>query len=117
MKPGILLLTTLLLTAPAHEATGAVLTEAPPLPAPTPAQIPGDTTATARVVILGTGTPNADPERWGPAVAVVAGGRAYLVDAAAAARATTESPRWLPKDSTASSSPTCTRTTRWDCQT
>ncbi len=34
-----------------------------------------------RVVILGTGTPNADPERSGPAVAVVAGGRAYLVDA------------------------------------
>ena len=47
-----------------------------------------------RVVMLGTGTPNADPERSGPAVAVVAGGRAYLVDcgpgvvrrAAAAAR-------------------------------
>ena len=34
-----------------------------------------------RVVILGTGTPNADPERSGPAVAVVAGGQAYLVDA------------------------------------
>jgi len=45
--------------------------------------------------MLGTGTPNADPERSGPAVAVIAGGRAYLVDAgpglvrraAAAARA------------------------------
>ena len=36
---------------------------------------------TARVVILGTGTPNADPARSGPALAVVAGGRAYLVDA------------------------------------
>ena len=35
----------------------------------------------ARVVILGTGTPNADPARSGPAVAVVAGGHAYLVDA------------------------------------
>ena len=35
----------------------------------------------ARVVILGTGTPNADPDRSGPALAVVAGGRAYLVDA------------------------------------
>lgn len=34
-----------------------------------------------RVVILGTGTPNADPERSGPAVAIVAGGQAYLVDA------------------------------------
>ena len=37
----------------------------------------------ARVVILGTGTPNADPDRSGPAVAVVAGGQAYLVDAGA----------------------------------
>ena len=44
---------------------------------------------------LGTGTPNADPERSGPAVAVVVDGNAYLVDAgpgvvrraAAAARA------------------------------
>ena len=34
-----------------------------------------------RVVVLGTGTPNADPERSGPAVAIVAGGQAYLVDA------------------------------------
>ena len=33
------------------------------------------------VVMLGTGTPNADPERSGPAVAVVRGGRSYLVDA------------------------------------
>lgn len=34
-----------------------------------------------RVVILGTGTPNADPDRSGPAVAIIAGGEAYLVDA------------------------------------
>ena len=34
-----------------------------------------------RVVMLGTGTPGADPERSGPAVAVIAGGKAYLVDA------------------------------------
>ena len=33
------------------------------------------------VVMLGTGTPNADPDRSGPAVAVVRGGRSYLVDA------------------------------------
>ena len=32
------------------------------------------------VVLLGTGTPNADPERSGPAVAVVVNDRAYLVD-------------------------------------
>jgi ribonuclease BN (tRNA processing enzyme) len=34
----------------------------------------------AQVVVLGTGNPSADPERWGPAVAVVVNGRAYLVD-------------------------------------
>src|SRR5918999_4420656 len=34
-----------------------------------------------RVVVLGTGTPNADPDRSGPGVAVVRGGDAYLVDA------------------------------------
>ncbi|MBV8206141.1 MAG: MBL fold metallo-hydrolase [Acidobacteria bacterium] len=47
-----------------------------------------------RVVILGTGNPNADPERSGPAVAIMVNGSAYLVDcgpgvvrrAAAAAR-------------------------------
>jgi ribonuclease BN (tRNA processing enzyme) len=33
------------------------------------------------VVLLGTGTPNADPERLGPAVAIVVNGEAYLVDA------------------------------------
>lgn len=30
--------------------------------------------------MLGTGTPNADPDRSGPAVAVIAGGHSYLVD-------------------------------------
>lgn len=34
-----------------------------------------------QVVLLGTGTPNADPDRSGPAVAVVANGTPYLVDA------------------------------------
>jgi len=36
-----------------------------------------------RVVVLGTGTPVADPERSGPAVAVVVNGQAYLVDCGA----------------------------------
>ena len=42
-----------------------------------------DSTRTLRtqVVMLGTGTPNADPDRSGPAVAVVVDGRAYIVDA------------------------------------
>lgn len=34
-----------------------------------------------KVILLGTGTPNADPERWGPAVGVVVDDEAYLVDA------------------------------------
>lgn len=34
-----------------------------------------------RLVILGTGTPNADPDRSGPALAIVKNGRAYLFDA------------------------------------
>lgn len=34
-----------------------------------------------RVVMLGTGTPNADPDRSGPSVAIVVGSDAYIVDA------------------------------------
>jgi ribonuclease BN (tRNA processing enzyme) len=34
-----------------------------------------------RLVMLGTGTPNADPDRSGPALAVVRGDMSYLVDA------------------------------------
>jgi len=34
----------------------------------------------SRVVLLGTGTPNADPDRFGPAVAVVVDYASYLVD-------------------------------------
>jgi ribonuclease Z len=33
-----------------------------------------------RVVMLGTGTPNADPERYGPSVAIVVDDTSYLVD-------------------------------------
>jgi ribonuclease BN (tRNA processing enzyme) len=40
-----------------------------------------DYTRGTHVVLLGTGTPNADPERSGPAVAVVVNGAVYLVDA------------------------------------
>ena len=40
-----------------------------------------DSATTTRIVMLGTGTPNADPERSGPAVAIVRSGSAYLVDA------------------------------------
>ncbi|GAM98577.1 hydrolase [alpha proteobacterium U9-1i] len=34
-----------------------------------------------RLVVLGTGTPNADPDRSGPALAIVKGERSYLFDA------------------------------------
>ena len=68
-----------LLLAPASRTVRAVATQA----------------ADSTVVVLGTGTPNADPDRSGPAVAIVRGANAYLVDAgpgvvrraAAAARA------------------------------
>jgi len=36
--------------------------------------------STTHVVMLGTGTPNAEPERSGPAVAVAVGDHVYLVD-------------------------------------
>ncbi|MGA9904370.1 MAG: MBL fold metallo-hydrolase [Terriglobales bacterium] len=39
-----------------------------------------DVMSVTHVVVLGTGNPSADPERWGPAVAVVVNDRAYLVD-------------------------------------
>jgi ribonuclease BN (tRNA processing enzyme) len=37
-------------------------------------------TGNTKLVLLGTGTPNAEPTRSGPSVAVVANGRPYLVD-------------------------------------
>lgn len=39
--------------------------------------------AITQVVLLGTGTPNAEADRWGPAVAIVVNGTPYLVDAGA----------------------------------
>jgi ribonuclease BN (tRNA processing enzyme) len=41
---------------------------------------PQAATPRTRVVMLGTGTPNADPDRFGPAVAVVVDDASYLVD-------------------------------------
>jgi ribonuclease Z len=48
---------------------------------PRPAEL-GELTPTdsTLLVMLGTGTPNPDPERSGPALAIVAGGHPYLVD-------------------------------------
>src|SRR5581483_1358930 len=41
---------------------------------------PHAASSVTQVVILGSGTPNADPDRSGPAVAVIVNGRSYLVD-------------------------------------
>ncbi len=62
------------------------------------AQAPPKTAGGTVVVMLGTGTPFADPDRFGPSVAIVVNGTPYLVDAgpgvvrraAAAARAGTK---------------------------
>jgi ribonuclease BN (tRNA processing enzyme) len=45
------------------------------------ATLPAQDAPRMQLVVLGTGTPNADPERSGPALAVVRGERSYLVDA------------------------------------
>jgi ribonuclease BN (tRNA processing enzyme) len=37
--------------------------------------------ADMKLVMLGTGTPNADPERSGPALAVISRGKSYIIDA------------------------------------
>jgi ribonuclease BN (tRNA processing enzyme) len=39
-----------------------------------------DPTSKARIVLLGTGTPSPDPERSGPATAIVVNGTPYLID-------------------------------------
>jgi ribonuclease BN (tRNA processing enzyme) len=44
-------------------------------------QAPATTANRTQVVLLGTGTPRPTPARSGPATAIVANGRAYLVDA------------------------------------
>ena len=40
----------------------------------------GSAHAKTQVVVLGTGTPNADPDRSGPALAVVVDDVPYLID-------------------------------------
>lgn len=63
-----------------------------------PREPPPDTVRGTQVVLLGTGTPNADPDRSGPAVAVVVNGTSYLVDAGAGVvrRAAAAAARGLP---------------------
>ena len=33
-----------------------------------------------KLILLGTGTPNADPDRSGPSLAIVVGGNSYIVE-------------------------------------
>jgi ribonuclease BN (tRNA processing enzyme) len=52
-------------------------------PAPFPSQSQGQGTSQkkSQIVLLGTGNPNADPDRSGPAVAIVVNDTPYIVDA------------------------------------
>lgn len=43
-------------------------------------QVNGQVADSVQLVLLGTGTPNADPDRFGPSLAVVVGENPYLVD-------------------------------------
>jgi len=70
---------TLLLWGAVGAAGGCSTESALPIPEDGFGQ-PSDIT---QVVLLGTGTPNAEPERWGSALAIVVNGRPYLVDAGA----------------------------------
>jgi ribonuclease BN (tRNA processing enzyme) len=49
-------------------------------PAPAPESKSATTPHISEVVVLGSGTPNADPDRSGPAVAIIVNGHSYLVD-------------------------------------
>jgi len=55
----------------------------PPARTATPPDAPPDLARGTHVVLLGTGTPNPDIARFGPAVAIVVNGVPYLVDAGA----------------------------------
>lgn len=62
----------------APDSRTAADTAAAHAPAP-----PADLSTGTHVVLLGTGTPNPDTARFGPAVAIVVNGEPYLVDAGA----------------------------------
>ena len=71
-----------LLAAPAQVALAALVLASLPAPVFPPPPLAAQETAT-QVVILGTGTPIADPDRFGPSLAIVVGEESYLVDAGA----------------------------------
>ena len=47
---------------------------------PIPQKSVAQTSKNTQIVLLGTGTPNADPERSGPSIAIVVNDTPYLVD-------------------------------------
>jgi ribonuclease BN (tRNA processing enzyme) len=57
---------------------GAILPAVAPAQSPATIQIPAKQ---VQIVLLGTGTPRPTPDQQGPSLAVIVGGRAYLVDA------------------------------------
>jgi len=57
-----------------------VLVASAVLPQQPASQPPKDRTTRTRVVLLGTGTPVPDPDRSGPATAIVVDNNAYLID-------------------------------------
>ncbi len=66
------------------EEPGQAVAEARSAAAALAAEDPGvDLSVGTHVVLLGTGTPNPDPEASGPATAIVVDGKAYLVDVGA----------------------------------
>lgn len=69
--PGLLLIALLIPSVPATLASRIRAIRAASRQSNSPA---------TRIVLLGTGTPNADPDRSGPSVAIIAGGQPYLVD-------------------------------------
>jgi|SRR6516225_5159434 hypothetical protein len=52
-------------------------------PSAPPSADANDHRPATQVIVLGSGTPAPDPDRFGPAVAVISGGTAYLVDCGA----------------------------------
>lgn len=73
----------LVLAVGACDRTTPPATNGAAKPARTPEAASATTAACAQacVVMLGSGTPNADPEHSGPALAVIVKGKVYLVDA------------------------------------